>query len=120
MANVVQLPALRAGSVILDGDGFGVVRLGPDNPGEHWRIDRARVSCETAEAEAECRNYGGTAASPQFYIDGTASGSTGDSTDKCAEHDIAQDATPCVWAIWSGGDPGTRASLELFGERIAR
>jgi len=75
----------------------------------------AAVSCATNVAEAMCRIYVGDQPIPSNYVDGTLSGSTGDSTGRVSGAPITLGRY--VWAVWSGGDPGTVATLAVSGTR---
>ena len=113
---MAALPLTESASVTLDGSGNGTLRLGPDNR-EHWQVAVASVSCETAVAEAQCKLYAGPSASAQYFVDGTRSGSTGDSTDRLSTFDFGKTTVPYVWAVWAGGDAGTSAWLNLSGTK---
>lgn len=118
MTTPAQLPLNQAQSVTLDGSGNGTVRMSPDGPNEHWQPVAASVSASTGAPivnEAQCKIYAGPSATQQYFIDGTLSGSTGDSTTNIGGYDIARTRTPYVWAVWSGGDPGASATLVLQG-----
>ena len=108
---------IRPGSntVTLDGSGNGTTRLGPVGPREVWTAAAASVSVATNAAEAQCRIYAGPAATPSYFVDGTLSGSTGDSTDRVSGRAIP--LGEFVWAVWTGGDPGAVATLNVIGTR---
>jgi hypothetical protein len=74
----------------------------------------AAVHCATNNSEATCRVYAGAAASPNYFADGTTWGSTGDSSDNLPP---TLSVGSQVFAVWSGGDPGTTAYLTLTGIR---
>jgi hypothetical protein len=110
--------ALSASAVVtLDGTGAGTARTGPTGMREKWQA--ATASVKTGQAvvtnEAACRIYVGEDASSPNYVDGTLSGSTGDSTDRVS----AQEITPGMYvlAVWSGGDPGAQGQLNVNGTR---
>ncbi|HUY45614.1 MAG TPA: hypothetical protein VMV92_07790, partial [Streptosporangiaceae bacterium] len=67
-----------------------------------------------ATAEASCKIYIGPAAIDQWYVDGTLSGSTGDSTDRVAGRQVDTHGN-ALWAVWSGGDAGAVATMTVAG-----
>jgi hypothetical protein len=111
------LPLNETGQVILDGAGNGTLRMYPDGSHEHWQPALASVKVATAIAEAQCRIYAGPTPTDDNFIDGTLSGSTGDSTDRVSSYDIARTRTPYLWAVWTGGDPGAQATMVVNGTK---
>lgn len=110
-------PLYESASVTLDGSGNGSVRLGPVGPRELWQPTTARVSASSNTAEASCKVYAGPAAQQQYYVDGTLSGSTGDSTDAISGYVIGRTQSAFVWAVWAGGDAGANATLIVAGTK---
>lgn len=106
MADAARLDA--SGSAILDGTGYGTVRLAP--AGEKWEIRRSRVECSTNTLEAVCRLYQGRIAS-SAVVDGTEAGSTGDTSDTVFYLEDGQ----ALFVEWSGGDPGATATVTVSG-----
>jgi hypothetical protein len=102
-------------TVVLNGSGNGTARIGPIGAREKWYAATAAVSCATNAAEALCRLYVGDQPIPSNYVDGTLSGSTGDSTGRVAGAPITLGRY--IWAVWTGGDPGTVATLAVSGTR---
>lgn len=102
-------------TTVLDGAGAGRARIGPVGARETWYASTAAVSCSTNAAEALCRIYVGDQPIPSNYVDGTLSGSTGDSTGRVAGAPITLGRY--VWAVWAGGDPGAVATLAVSGTR---
>lgn len=117
---MATLPLNVSGEVTLDSAGDGTVRLSPDGPSEHWFPSLASVKVATATAEAQCRIYAGPKVADEYFIDGTLSGSTGDSTDRVSGYEIARTRTPYLWAKWTGGDAGAQATLVVNGTREVR
>lgn len=113
MSTTLTLAA--SGSTVLDGSGDGEVAIGPALPGTSWSPQVASVSAAEATVtnEAQCKIFGPTGQ----YIDGTLSGSTGDSTANVA----GQTAFPgqTFSAVWTGGDPGATVTLTLAGQKTA-
>lgn len=102
-------------SVILNASGNGTAKIGPLSAREIWSPDNAHVQCATNVKEAQCSIYAGTGVYANTFRDATLSGSTGDSTDR-----ISSDQIKCgsyVFAVWTGGDAGTRATLNVTGEK---
>lgn len=102
-------------TVVLSGAGAGTAKIGPAGARETWYAASAAVSCATNVAEASCRIYVGDQPIPSNYVDGTLSGSTGDSTGRVSAAPITLGRY--VWAVWAGGDPGTVATLSVTGTR---
>jgi len=117
----VQLNLTQRGQVTLDGSGNGAVQLGPDGPQEHWFPTLASVKvAQPVTNEAQCRIYAGPSVNDLYFVDGTLSGSTGDSTDRITGIEIARTQTPYIWAVWTGGDAGHVASLTVNGQKEIR
>lgn len=110
----------ETGSVTLDGSGNGTVRLRPDGPNEHWLPTVASVKCSSNTNEAACQIYAGQAATDVNFVDGTFSGSSGDSTDKITGYDISRHTNAYIFAVWTGGDVGADAVLVLSGTKEFR
>ena len=117
---MAALPLNETGQVTLDGSGNGTLRVSPDSSHEHWLPTLVSVKCSTAAAEASCKIYAGPAATDDSYVDGTLSGSTGDSTDRVSGYEIARTRTPYLWAVWAGGDPGAQATMVVNGTKEIR
>lgn len=104
--------------VVLDGSGNGTARLGPLSAREVWHPAVASVRTTLSVAvvnEAQCSIYVGQFATQENYRDGTFSGSSGDATDKVAGSPVKKG--DYIWAIWSGGDAGKTASLNVIGTK---
>jgi hypothetical protein len=105
--------------VTLNGAGAGTARLGPINQRETW--SPAVASVKTVQApgtvvnEAQCRIYCGADASEPNYVDGTLSGSTGDSTSNIAGQTVR--CGEYVFAVWTGGDAGVQGRVNVSGTR---
>jgi hypothetical protein len=104
----------------LDGSGNGTARLGPVSSRETWKPQVASVKTNqvpgTITSEAQCRIYAGPDTSDAYFVDGTLSGSTGDSTANVAGQEIS--CGEYVWAVWTGGDPGAQGRLNVQGDKI--
>lgn len=107
-----QVPFTYSATAVLDAGGNGTASLGPDGPQETWTPSNVSVLCSTNTAEATCKVYAGPSASPQYFKDITVDGSTGDATDKC---NLPIPKGWQVWAVWTGGDPGAVATLNVDG-----
>lgn len=88
--------------------GYGAIRFSPS--GEKWEITRTHVRCSTSVSEAECRIYFGQIR-PDTVLDGTYSGSSGDTTDTPIYLEDGQ----AIFIVWSGGDDGATAFVTLSG-----
>lgn len=105
--------------VILNASGNGTAKLGPINAREHWFPETIAVKTNQAPAsivkEAQCKVYIGFDTSDPNFIDGTLSGSTGDSTPNASGHII--DSGEFVFAVWTAGDSGAQARVNVIGTK---
>lgn len=108
---------IRPGSVtvVLNGSGTGTAKIGPSGAFETWQAQAAAVSVATNSAEAQCRIYLGDSAIAPNFVDSTLSGSTGDSTGRVSARPLR--LGDYIWAVWTGGDPGAVATLNVTGTR---
>lgn len=106
------LPLDTSANVTLDGSGNGQVFLGPQRAREHWQLDGAMVSVNTNAAEAQCSIYWGPVALPDHFLSQTATGSTGDT---CGLGHRDMQPGDGILAKWTGGDPGSVATIRLLG-----
>lgn len=114
-------PLNQTGTVTLDGSGNGTVQLSPDGPQEHWQPTLASVKVSTNTLLATCRVYVGPVVADQYFVDASYDGSTGDNTDRVTGYDVYRAGPyPSVWAVWTGGDPGSIATLNVIGTRDIR
>lgn len=102
-------PFTAFAQVTLDGSGSGSVRLAP--VGRNWRITSLSVNVSTNVAEAEC-TVCANQIGPLYIVDGTTRGSTGDTSDTV--HIVRSGY--CLWVTWSGGDPGSQATVTIAGD----
>lgn len=109
-------PLNENGTVQLDGSGNGTLKMIPLGGSETWLPAIASVKCSSATAEAQCRIYIGPAATDAYFVDGTLSGSTGDSTDRVTGFTVDTHGNS-LWAVWTGGDPGAYATMQVNGTR---
>lgn len=114
-----SLPLNVKAYAILDGSGSGTASTGPLSSGEQWTsgdhgILTAAVNVATNASEATCRTYAGAAATQGYFADATTWGSTGDSTQNLRTVRVGG----AVFAVWTGGDPGARATLTVTGTRM--
>lgn len=106
----MDVPFTAVGQATLDMIGSGTVTLGPS--GEDWLITNVTVSTfpRTKEATAKIYlNYVGE----QYYLDGTYSGSNGDTTDT----PITLTDGNKVVVSWEGGDAEATATVNIRGTR---
>lgn len=104
----------ESASVTLDGQGNGTLRMRPRGGGETWLLASVSVKASTAVLEAACRIYVGPSATDRYFVDGTLSGSTGDSTGRVAGYAVDTHGN-ALWAIWAGGDAGAEATMQVSG-----
>lgn len=108
-----QLPFSMKAYAVLDGEGNGTAYTGPQSPGEQWNAMTASVSVATNASEATCSVFAGAAATGGYFADSTTWGSTGASTTNLPTVRVGGN----VFAVWTGGDPGAKATLTLTGTR---
>lgn len=108
---MVQVPLVERGSVILDANGAGTVKLGIASARETWLPDHVAVRVNTAIREAQCRIYVGPDVGDQYFRGRTITGSTGDT----ARLGDTIRGGIYIWAAWEGGDPGVAAILTVTG-----
>jgi hypothetical protein len=111
------VPLNESGFVTLDGSGNGTVRIGPDEPAARWSPTVASVSVTTNVLEASAQIYAGPAPTQQYFVDATFTASSGDSTDRITGKVIARTQLPYLFAVFSGGDPGSQATLSVTGTK---
>lgn len=109
-----QSPLNENSSVTLDGSGDGTVRMVPSGGSLTWLPSSVSVSASSNVNEASCKIYIGPSASPQYFVDGTLSGSTGDSTGRVSGYSVDTHGNS-LWAVWSGGDAGATATMSVSG-----
>jgi hypothetical protein len=110
----MQSPLNESSSVVLDGSGNGTLRMVPYGGSLTWLPSVVSVKASSAAAEAQCRNYIGAAPVDAWFVDGTLSGSTGDSTEAVAGRQVDTHGN-ALWAVWAGGDPGAVATMTVAG-----
>lgn len=110
-------PMNESKSVQLDGSGNGTLKMVPFGGSETWQPAVASVKCSSNASEAQCRIYVGPSATDQYFVDGTLSGSTGDSTDSVNGYSVDTHGN-ALWAVWSGGDPGAYATMQINGTAV--
>lgn len=98
--------------VKLNGSGAGTAKLSPGF-GEEWAPATISVKVATAVLEAQCRIFYGTDTTDANYVDGTLSGSTGDSTDRLNYARLPNS----IFAVWTGGDANAVATLGVLGQK---
>lgn len=109
-----QAPLNESASITLDGSGNGTLRMVPYSGSLAWLPSVVSVKASSAAAEASCRIYIGPAPTDQWFVDGTLSGSSGDSTDAVSGRQ-ADTHGNSLWAVWAGGDPGAAATMTVAG-----
>ena len=106
--------------VTLNAQGAGTAQLGPVNQRETWQP--AVISVKTSQApgtivsEAQCEIYCGPDDTVSNYVDGTLSGSTGDSTANAAGQTVS--CGEYVFAVWTGGDAGAQGRVNVSGTKL--
>lgn len=112
-----SVPLNESGSVTLNASGNGTVRMRPFGGGETWLPGAVSFKASSSTLEAQCRIYIGPAATDQYFIDGSLSGSTGDSTGRVAGYQVDSHGN-YLWAVWTGGDVGATATVQVIGTEV--
>lgn len=114
---MATVPLRETGFVTLDINGNGTVQIGPLSAREVWHPSNAAVSVTPTPPvnEAICKIYAGDQPIQMHFVDGTFSGSSGDSTDSIGSREIKVGWK--VWAVWTGGDVGAIATLVVTGSK---
>jgi hypothetical protein len=111
---MTQLPLSETTSATLNGSGDGTASLGPTGPNESWLPSNVSVTCSANTAEATCKVYAGPVPTAPYFKDITVDGSTGDATDRC---NLPVPKGWRIWAVWTGGDAGATATLNVDGTK---
>lgn len=111
----MQVPLNESATVKLNGSGGGTAKVGPISAREVWSPENVHVSASSNVNEAECQIFVGDSAIQRNYIDGTFSGSSGDSSDKVSATQVR--VGTWVWAVWTGGDANAAATLTVTGTK---
>lgn len=101
-------------SVTLDASGNGTLSMVPYSGSLAWLPTVVSVSCSSNVKEAQCKIYIGPSPTASYFIDGTLSGSTGDSTSNVSGRQVDTHGNT-LWAVWSGGDAGAQATMQVSG-----
>lgn len=105
----------EVGFIVLDGSGNGTAKIGPLTALETWYPETVAVKVNPNPAnEAACTISVGDQNTKSFR-DYTVSGSSGDSTGKASGDRLVKGDH--VWADWTGGDPGQRATITVMGTK---
>lgn len=111
---MARRPLRASGTVQLVG-GNGTVKIGPLSAREIWYPDNVHIKCLTKTLEARCNIYVGPDTGPDAFRDESVLGSSGDSSGA-----VSADRIPngwYVWAVWTGGDASTYATLTVTGQK---
>jgi hypothetical protein len=100
----------------LDGSGNGTAQLGPNGP---FAIDLSLISIFTVNQSAtvvpSCSIYAGSSVSSQYLVDSTYNGQS-NSTSKASGQRLYPGQN--VFAVWTGGIPGDKATVRVTGQRV--
>ncbi len=108
---MVTLDLLKSGSVTLDATGTGSVVVGPERGGERWTVTRIAITC-TSALQTTVKLYRNIISTTTLLFGSDA-----------GNNDVASGDPPLelppsgkVVLVWSGGTPGSVASLVLEGK----
>jgi hypothetical protein len=111
------VPLNEPGSVTLNGSGNGTLRMRPYGGSETWLPGSVSFKASSNALEASCRIYIGPSPTDQYFVDGSLSGSTGDSTGRVAGYKVDSHGN-YLWAVWAGGDAGATATMQVTGTEV--
>lgn len=111
----MQVTLNETATVTLNGSGGGTAKIGPISARETWHPANVSVKASTATAEAQCLIYIGDRPIQANFIDGTFTGSSGDSSDRVSATKVR--VGQYVWAVWTGGDAAATATLTVTGTK---
>lgn len=114
---MATVPLNQSAVVKLNGAGNGTAQAGPTGMRERWQpsVVSVKVNEATVTSEAQCRIYAGPDVSPPNFVDGTLSGSTGDSSGNVDGQVI--NPGEYVFAVWTGGDAGAQGYMTVTGTK---
>ena len=115
MPTSVSIGPEGQGIVSLNGSGAGTAKVGPLTAREVWNPSNVHVSVATHTNEATCNIYVGEDASQKNFRDATFTGSSGDSSDAISSDVVS--VGHFIWAVWTGGDPGSQAIMRVTGTK---
>ena len=101
-------PLYAVQQTTVDGSGNATLQFRPS--GEEWVVTAISVNVSTQTLEAQARVYRGQIGDA-YYVDGSISGSTGDTSD--TQHEL-KDGEP-LYVVWTGADIGAIVSATIRG-----
>lgn len=110
----MQVPLNENDSVTLDGSGNGTLQMKPWGGSVTWKPSSVSVKASSNVVEAAARIYIGPSPTDPYFVDGTLSGSTGDSSGRVAGFSIDTHGNT-LWVVWAGGDAGAVATAQVNG-----
>jgi len=121
----VTLPLNETGTVVLDGSGNGTLAMRPDGSREYWLPELVSEAAPNPAggipaSEARFDLYIGHKVAQQYFVDGTYTGSSGNSTDKVNGYTVGRHADAQIIGVWTGGDPGAVATMRVQGTKELR
>jgi hypothetical protein len=114
---VTGIPLNESGHVTLDGSGSGTLAMKPVSGANTWLPGSVSFKASSNTKEASCQVYIGPSATDQYFIDGSLSGSTGDSTGRVAGYQVNTHGNT-LRAVWTGGDAGATGTLQVTGTEV--
>lgn len=111
------VPLNESVPVTLDLSGNGTAQIGPGEPAAVWHPTVVHVDVNTNVSEASATIYAGPAPVQSYFVDSTQTASSGDSSDRITGKVISRTQLPYIWAVFTGGDPGATAVLNITGTK---
>lgn len=111
------VPLNESVPVTLDSSGNGTAQIGPDEPAAIWHPTLVHVDVNTNVLEAQAVIYAGPAPVQRYFVDASQTASSGDSSDRITGKVVSRTQLAYIWAVFTGGDPGASAVLNVTGTK---
>jgi hypothetical protein len=110
---MATLPLDESRQITLDGSGNGAVTIGPTYSYQTWTPSQINVQVTSNLSEPVFKYYRGASIGNTNYLGGTYTGSNDQSV---VSGQILQPGEVFL-CVWTGGDPGAVASVNLNGTK---
>jgi hypothetical protein len=114
----IQVPIVTDGQVwgVIPAGGSVTLQAGPQGVGASWALDQAGISTSVGAADSStCAVYAGPQATAPYLVAQSYAGG-GDAIGLAGYTLVPGEF---VWAVWSGGTPGSTAALKVAGTKTA-
>lgn len=117
-----MVPLNDVEDTVLDASGNGKVKWRPDGSQQFGYPSIVSVKVSAADPlvgpvnEATFKLYAGSAPIDSNFVDGTYTGSSGNSSANASGQIIGRTRSSYLWGVWTGGDPGQTATMTITGQ----